>query len=99
MSFISSVLAYMQRKPSEVQTKMKFAGLADLLITVLTMGLIFATWITGLEDLRFLSLCIVDSVSMTIMATIASIINGMWDSAVTILVLEWWLGRRLRKNI
>jgi hypothetical protein len=69
----------------------------ESLIVVLMMGLIFATWITGLEDLRSLSLCIVDQVSMTIVAAVSAVINGVWGSAVTIILVEWWLSRGLPK--
>jgi hypothetical protein len=35
---------------------------------------------------------------MTIVAVVSSVINGMWGWAVTIMLVEWWLSRRLSKS-
>ncbi|KAH8647704.1 hypothetical protein BX600DRAFT_475741 [Xylariales sp. PMI_506] len=103
ISLISSILSLLVRRresaafSERLPKRPGFKGVLNNLITALSMGLIFATWITGLEDLRALSLCIVDQVSITIMAVLASVINSLWDSAVTLVVVEWWIGRRVAK--
>lgn len=69
----------------------------DLLLILLYMGVIFATWVTGLEDARMLTICLIDQTSLTLMAAIGAIINGVWNSAVTLVGVEWFLGKRAER--
>ncbi|KAH7024668.1 uncharacterized protein B0I36DRAFT_163603 [Microdochium trichocladiopsis] len=69
-------------------------SLTSLLFTLLVVGLLFATWITGLDDLRTMSLCIVQATSLTLVAAVAAILNGLCDAAVVAVGLEWWLSQR-----
>lgn len=72
--------------------------LADRIVTGLTLLLVFFVWVTGLEDLRSISLCIVDQVSMVIVAMAAAILNWFWEAAIVIISVEWWLRRRNDSN-
>lgn len=102
-SLIYSVLAFSHKTkackvPSQALKKHKRVGIAQSLVTGLMMVLIFATWTTGLEDLRLLSLCILDQTSMTIVAAVSSLLNGLWGWAATITIVDWWIRKRLSKG-
>lgn len=105
-SIISSGLSFMrrraERKPKSalatriIATKSQPSYtkllLADRLVTGLTLLLIFVVWATGLEDLRSISLCIVDQVSMVIVAVASAFLNWFWEAAIIVITVEWWLG-------
>lgn len=100
-SFTSSAISFVRRRqpPARASTfkippahsKLLFA---DRLLTALTLVLVLVAWMTGLDDLRNISLCIVDVVSMVLIAAAVTVINWFWEAAIVAIALEWWLSSR-----
>ncbi|KXJ86053.1 hypothetical protein Micbo1qcDRAFT_209429 [Microdochium bolleyi] len=80
---------------SQQPTATKHHAFTNMLFVLLLMALIFATWVTGLDDLRTISLCLVEVTSLTLVAAVGAILNALCNVAVAAVVGEWWLSRRV----
>lgn len=107
-SFVSNGLSFVRRRTQGKSDKAMTARrtafefppdhkkllLADRLVISFTLILVLGVWVTGIIDLRSISFCLVDQVSMVTVAVAGAILNWFWEAALVVMCVDWWLGRR-----